>query len=383
MQWWEVRPDGQVGRLASAPTPSSAKDVAVAPLDPIARSLGQHPLAAALEDGWPLVDGSALVARDGALARVRLLDGAVVETVANAFPLKSARCHPLSLARAGDAFGFVCGEPRGTTALYRWDPAQARLMELHAFDRPREVLSFGNGSLAARGSCTTADLGEAKVGEQAWCIIEANGAERELHLHGEDVDGARLVVLSDGREALVRPPSGGDLSTARLSLTAGNHATHIPLSMPSLSADVARVLRLGVWMDGFEERRPGVVAGWIDGAGSVVGIEIATDGVTRVGQYIRDPGAVIVSGRWGFGWTASRRGFETTDGGMTWRQEDELPDSVASASGVRERACGPIGCVTGGWLRVGLGCPCLGDAPGATSLLETSVSRHGPARLRL
>jgi hypothetical protein len=108
-------------------------------------------------------------------------------------------------------------------------------------------------------------------------------------------------------------------------------------------------------MDGFEERRPGVVGGWIEAAGSIVGIEIAAAGEARVGEYIRDAGGPVASGRWAFGWTASRRGFETTDGGMTWAKEIPLPDPIASGRAVRERACGPIGCIAAGWLRVGWG----------------------------
>ncbi len=85
---------------------------------------GPRPLASAIEAGWPLKDGTALVARDGALARVRTSDGALVENVGAAFPLNPARCHPLPLSFDGavaprgyevGALGFVCGEPRGRT----------------------------------------------------------------------------------------------------------------------------------------------------------------------------------------------------------------------------------------------------------------------------
>jgi hypothetical protein len=96
-----------------------------------------------------------------------------------------------------------------------------------------------------------------------------------------------------------------------------------------------------------------VVGGWIDVAGSVLGIEIGVDGETRVGEYVRDAGAPVVSGRWGFGWTASRRGFETTDGGMSWTKDLELPEPIAPSRAVRERACGPVGCIAAGWMRVG------------------------------
>jgi len=98
-----------------------------------------------------------------------------------------------------------------------------------------------------------------------------------------------------------------------------------------------------------------VVAGWVDGGGSVVGVEIRVDGEARVGEYIRDAGAPIVAGRWGLGWTASRRGFETTDGGMTWQKDVDLPDPLPAAQSVPVRACGPIGCIAEGWLRVGWG----------------------------
>jgi hypothetical protein len=357
VQWWEVRPDGQTGVLSSPPAVSAAPGYGPSPADPLARTFGPRPLVIAIEDGWPLVDGSALVARDGALARVRLSDGALVETVANAFSLKPARCHPISLAHPRDrtALAFVCGEPRGQTAIYVWEASSSRLVELRRFREPREVLGFGNGALAARGPCA-ADAGDQPhEGDQPWCLMLPGGAWAEMHFRGDEVDRARLVVLSDGRAALVHPPRDGELSTARLTITDGERSQNLPLSMPMLHDDVARALRLGVWMDGFEERRPGVMGGWIDAAGSVVGVEIALDGDTRVGEYIRDAGAPVVSGRLAFGWTASRRGFETTDGGMTWTKEIDLPDPIGAPSVGRERACGPVGCLTAGWMRIGWG----------------------------
>ena len=169
-QWWEVRPDGQVGRLASAP---GAGDDAAAPPkgDPSARTFGARPLATAIEDGWPLTDGTALVARDGALGRIQLSNGALVESVPDAFPMKPARCHPVSLAGKRDpgAFGFVCGEARGRTVVYRYAPASGRLVELRRFDNAREVLGFGNGALAARGPCA-ADAVQGEVAGDAKAV---------------------------------------------------------------------------------------------------------------------------------------------------------------------------------------------------------------------
>ena len=390
MQWWAVLPEGQTGWLASPPAPTMNReqtndsgrrpDPAAIRAGAGAMPLGPRPLVAAVEDGWPMTDGTALVARDGFLVRVRVADGAVVEAEADAFSLKPSRCHPLSLARAAEpsAFGFVCGEPRGSTVVFRWDGEESRLIELRRFDSPREVLASGSGGLAVRGACGDPVVGRrrepgdsAEPGDhpgsgepslrdrQDWCLMTPDGDWSEMHFSGAGVDRARIVVLSSRRVALVRPPEGGDLSSARLTVTDGVtdavRATHLPLRLEPVAPEVARALRWGVWMDGFEERRPGVLGGWVDAAGSILGVEITLDGQLQVGEYIRDAGAPVASGRWAFGWTASRGGFETTDGGMTWAKELALPEPIAEPRSGRDRHCGPIGCLTAGWLRVGWG----------------------------
>jgi hypothetical protein len=407
--WWEVRPDGHIGRLGGPPTAPVGAEAATSP-DPSAlaaanavrvldrhdgvrgalpdglRAFGPRPLATAIADGWPLVDGTALVARDGSLARIRLSDGALVETVTDAFPVKPARCHPVSLARPRDkgAFGFVCGAPHGPTVVYRYSPADGRLAEARRFDGPREVLAFGNGALAVRGVCAPGAAEDAIAGDRAFCIMPPGGAWSELHVRGDDVDRATPVVLHDGRVALVRPPRGDDLSTMRLTLTeglpGGAPSTHLPVRMPPMRADVARALRTGVWMDGFEERRDGVLGGWVDAGGSVVGVEIALDGQATVGSYIRAASDVFVSGRWGLGWTASRRGTETVDGGMTWKDFD-VPDPIGLPRTHRQRACGPIGCLAAGWMRVGWGEP--ERAPVQEPPLDRAPPPHAPPRLEL
>ena len=296
VEWWDVTTDGVLGRFSSAEPRSGEPAQPVANPGPSAlagpptrrtlnsatRSFGLLPLKSAIEDGWPLSDGTALVARDGTLARVQLTDGALVEAVADAFPLKPARCHGISLASArepGD-FGFVCGEPLGATIVYRWDAASARLAELHRFGTPREVLAFGNGALGVRGPCASSTPGDgagdtgATGSEQAWCLMAPGAAWQERRF---PVD-ARLVVLSDGRVVLVQPPRGGDLASARLTIIDGPRVSEVPIVPSPLRSEVAPALRTGIWMDGFEERRPGVVGGWIDAAGSIVGIEIAASG---------------------------------------------------------------------------------------------------------
>lgn len=412
---------------ASASAPRSAASVEAnrdeSVQDAGTRIFGKRPLAAAIEDGWPLTDGTAVVARDGALGRVRLSDGALTEVVQGAFPLKPARCHPLSLTRpnAVGAFGFVCGEPRGTTVIYAFDPLRGRLTELKKFDRPRVVTSAGNGAIAVRGPCaedgdasatpreptriepkTDAGAGDAGLAESRsdagkddraeneraelaakasapqvhpFCVLGHDNAWREVHVRG-DVGAERVVVLADGKIAVVSPPEG-QTTPARLTLLEKGRAVTLPVVFPKVTADIARVLRLGVWLDGFEERRPGVVGGWIEAGGSMLGVEIALDGKATPGQFIRDAGLPFVSGKYGFGWTASRRGYETTDGGMTWTSL-ELPEPLVSVSKVEKRACGPVGCLAAGWLRVGWGEVKKAAVPAAPPPHRSTVSASLP-----
>ena len=439
--WFEVRSDGSIARLGTAPRDAKGKiaPMPVAPprpypgwpggypggypppyptmypqpvpapqptstlslretndtpdekQDPGVKIFGKRPLAAAIEDGWPLTDGTAVVARDGALGRVRLSDGALTELVQGAFPLKPARCHPVSLTRANavGAFGFVCGEPRGTTIIYAYEPFRGRLAEIKRFDKPRVVSSSGNGALAVRGSCAedaepagpprpepvklvdVRDAGkdaaiktEAKKDEKKeeekksapeihpYCVLGHDNTWREIHVRG-DIGGERVVVLTDGKIIVVSPPQSAG-APARLTILDKGKATTVPVVFPKVTNDVARVLRLGLWLDGFEERKPGVIGGWVEAGGSMLGLEIGIDGKAVPGQFIRDAGMPFVAGRYGFGWTQSRRGYETTDGGMTWTSI-ELPEPLTPIAKVERRACGPIGCLASGWLRVGWG----------------------------
>jgi hypothetical protein len=356
LQWWRVGPDLRAEPVEQDPHHDSRRTH----LEPASREAsklsGTRGLAAAVTDGWPLADGTALIARDGSLTRVRLADGSCVEEAADAFAMNPARCHPFSLATPRDrgAFGYTCGEPRGQTRIYVWQAGQSRLAEVRRFYEPRQVNAFGNGTLAVRGPCQglAGSLGSETT---VWCVMLPGGRFAERIVRGA---GARLVVLSDGRTAVLSPPTDGDLATVRLAVAEsaeGSRESFQPVVLPELTSDVARALRFGVWMDGFEERKPGWLSGWVDFAGSALGIEIALSGQAHLGEYIRDAGAPLVAGRWGFVWTASRRGFETTDGGMTWTKGISLPDPLPQSGGYRERVCGPVGCLEAGWVRIGWG----------------------------
>ena len=131
-----VRPRGFLvqasGDVEPAPprTPSPVREMPAAEPAPAGfHPFGAHPLTTALEDGWPVGDDEALVARDGALGRIRLSNGELLDVVAGAFSMSPSRCHPLALGHADDprAFGFVCtglgAEPRlkpGSLRAVRW-----------------------------------------------------------------------------------------------------------------------------------------------------------------------------------------------------------------------------------------------------------------------
>ena len=179
--------------------------------------------------------------------------------------------------------------------------------------------------------------------------------------------GERAVALADGRFVIVSPPQGEPRRRpthgGRLPSAVGDKqgrelmATSVPiLSVRRPRRATARVLDVGVWLDGFEERRPGVLGGWIEAAGTMVGLEICARWIgARGGRWSKRPGCRWSSGRYGLGWTSARTAFETIDGGMTWRSVD-VPQPLKPPREVESRACGPIGCGTAaGWIRIGWG----------------------------
>ncbi len=354
---YDVHADGQATRAPDAHVDATEADARTSSREPTG-PLGPNALAAAIEDGWPAGDGTAIVARDGAIARVRLDDGGIAEIAPGAYDLRPSRCHPIALGAKGGV-GFVCGEPRGATILYAFDPARGRMDELRRFASPRAVLASGNGAVAVHGACDPSAPSDTSDHAHHYCVRTREGAWREIRVEG-DVGGERVVVLADGRVVIVSPPQG-NLAAARVTILEGERARGVPLAFsplaksgPPMSVDVQRVLDVGVWLDGFEERRPGVVGGWIEAAGTMLGVEVDLEGHVRFGQYVRDAGKTMVSGRYGLGWTPSLLGLETTDGGMTWTPI-AVPAPIAVGRAVASRACGPIGCSAAGWLKIGWG----------------------------
>jgi hypothetical protein len=316
--------------------------------------LGKRPLRAAVEDGWPDTDESAVVARAGAVARVSLKDGSVLAIAEDAFPEGRASCHAARLGLHG--VGFLCGEREGPTVVYEWAPPLG-VKQVLRFDKPRVVAASGNGALVIRGRCTDTDAAD-EPDARWYCVRAPAGDLREIRVKGYDLGVERVVGLGDGRIAVLVPPRGG--SPGALSIIAGATTTSVALTLPTEPRGSAREIKRGMWLDGFEERAPGVLGGWVESGGPFVGVEITLDGKVKAGELHEELGGAIFGGRFAVALGDGGHGFETSDGGMTWAPFD-MPDRDEEARAAPSRGCGPAGCALPGWVRVGWGAPATPD----------------------
>lgn len=370
---WILRGDGHFTR-----------DVAAPPAPPTAPSraepgpFGGNPLRAAIEDGWPDGEGTAVVARHGALARVRLADGATLFLDDDAFAEAEARCHALPLGRG---IGFACGEPDRGTIIHQLVRGAAgegaiAMREVMRFAKARKVVPSGNGALVIGGRCSDDDEDAGTDEGAVHCVRTAAGTTRELRLRGSAA-AARLVALGDGRVAILVPPSAD--RQGQLTLLDGERPVHVALRFEDAAGDGASpttkagagdeepeadaragldpIVR-GTWLEGLQEVEPGVLAGWIEAGGPVAGYRITLDGRVELGEVVEQD-AALVAGPFGLAFDAGGRAMETTDFGRTW-VEREIVAIDLDARDVA-RACGPAGCALPGALRVGWGEPASAD----------------------
>jgi hypothetical protein len=388
---YEVRPEGDFGKItARTGSGEHARDATVGkgaplPVSDFAKTFGARPLALAVTDGIPLSDGTVLVARDGAIARIRLADGAIVDTARDAYPLRPSHCHGIAIGEINGVpgAGFVCAEPQGRTHVYRYAPERRGLELALAFENPRIVLPAANGAVAVRGRCAEDAANATPVpgvpsSEVAYCVRDAYGVVREQILTA-NVDNARVVALKDGTLAVIVPPRN-ELGNGHLTLAGRSGAKTVAITFDGDNEAARRAIAQGMWLDGFEERQPGVLSGWIEHAGTMLGVEVDLGGRARHGAYVRDAGTVMVSGRFGLGWTASQRGFETTDGGTTWRAI-ELPEPIAPKNAGGVRGCNAVGCVLEGWIRVGWGEVPPAPPPAPNSIAVSRLQATNPLEL--
>lgn len=358
------------------------------PPPPAVGPLGKLPLREAILHGMPDAPDSALVAKDGVLARVRLSDGKLLEIESQAFPAGSS-CNGIPL---GDGFGFVCGQERGATVVYAYKKPLA-LEPVMRFDEPRFVAPSGNGALVVRGPCTGKQAGA--VG--AYCVRTRDGRTSEMRVRG-DLGVERLVALSDGSTAVLVPPRLGAPGTLTL-IGADGGAKTVRLKLPKDDVQGVAMLKKGLWLEGFVEResaggddKPSAksvvdkvlrkkgknalgsdktpkakppkakwkkqLAGWVVAAGPFVGVRVDLDGTVHVGRIESDIDRALISTDLALVLGRGGSASESIDGGFEWR-EVELPADTggpvarAASAESAERGCSRVGCVAGAWMRVG------------------------------
>lgn len=308
------------------------------------RPLGSRPLETAVLHGFPLPNGEALVATSGSLFRVRLSDGAALDSTRRAYTGVS----PCDAVALGAGAGFVCGEPGGATRIYAHvAPLSLRLvLEL---GEPRRVAPNGRGALVVTGGCETGS-----ASEPLYCVLPPGG---EPYLVARGSETERVVALSDGRAAVIEPPRNRFKGTLTLA-GPGYRSTPLALSLPKLRDEaLSGLVAQGFWLDSMEETADGKLRGFIAGAVSFAGVRVALDGKVELGDAEQSLERSYVSGRYGLSIGRGGGARETTDGGFSWSDVDlpSEPELKPERSFGHPNGCTQLGCAFAGWLRVGWG----------------------------
>lgn len=346
--------------------------------------LGKKPLRVALERGYPDSLNTAVVASEGALVRVSLETGAVLDTVKHAYPDAHAECTGIALASRGsagptkpeDSFGFVCGSPGGPTAIYAFE-RPLKLRQVMRFAQPRTVVESGQGAIVVRGACADNDDHSET---RPFCIRFADGSTREVRIRG-DVGAERVVALADGRVVILVPPRLG--TQGQISILSGKDSKHVVLKMPESGAP--REVETGMWLEGFHQTAEDEISGWVEAGGPTFGVSIKLDGTLSLGEIVDEPNGVLIGGRFALAMRANGPMLESVDTGKTWK-EIELPRMDESGDQPRGRRCSAVGCVLPGWQKIGWGTTAheddLRDAPAPPTMKLSSIKTPaGPLAL--
>ncbi len=300
---------------------------------------GERLLEAAVLSGFPDGNGGAFVATGGSLLRVALTTGRVLERRDRAYATL-AECQGV---RFGSGVGFVCGQGRDWTRIYRVTQPFG-LEQVRELPGARAVSDSGSGALVIHGGCG------APSGSRAHCVLRADGSATDVQTVGER---DRVVALADGRVAVVTPPDAK--SAGSLAVWQGGTAKRSALSSSSKDARQKSLLQQGVWLDGMVESKPGVLSGWVVSAGPFAGVELALDGKLSVRRTQDNAGRALFAGSRALSLGENGLASETTDGGVEW-QSVELPpetDLRAALTQGQRQGCSAVGCSFAGFVRVG------------------------------
>ena len=318
---------------------------------PPAGPFGRKPLRTAVLYGWPLGGRTAVVAAGGALGHIRLRDGKLLDVAERAYP-DGGPCQAVAL---GEGIGFVCGREGGGTVVYRFE-LPLSMHPVLSFDDPRFVGSSGNGALVIRGSCSTTS--DAAAGQTRYCIRTRQGTLKPISITG-DRGVERIVSLRDGRTVVLMPPRPG-AAGGLVIIEADGSTRPVKLRLPKRDRKLAKLLRTGLWMEGFVEYPAGKLSGWVVAGGPFVGVRVGLNGKVRVGRLRSEVEHTLLAGRLALSLGTEGQALQSTNGGLDWREFD-LPVQSArlfergrdEAEAGIERGCSAVGCAFGPWVRIG------------------------------
>jgi len=304
-------------------------------------SAGDSPQRSAVASGFLESTDVAVLARNSELLRVKLSTGHVMKVGRHA--LDGDTCSPL---RLGASDGFVCHNGANETLIYRY-LRNFSLVKIGSFKGPRRVSASSSGALTISGSCASA-LGTSK---DAHCVLFPGGEAREVRVN-HALGGEKVLGMLDGTVLILTPPARGHMGSVRI-WGAKKQKNSAPIKWPALDADSLRLLRYGVWLDGF--RLEGAeIRGWVMDNATLVGVKLRVDGKLTPGDPIPIGAHPLLSGPYALVPAGDGTARESTDGGMSWNEVPLPMDERTILTSREQRAgCSAVGCVLGDWLRIG------------------------------
>ena len=337
---------------------------------------------AAVLSGAAVGDGTAFGVAQGAIARVDLATGHIVDIVPEGFEAGLA-CEAI---RAGDDVLFACAWDRyqGRGGYVLRSRGGALPVVERAFSDAGSFVADDDGALAYTGSCALSprvyDPDDAGRGEPSpeprlrpiLCVRRAprhpgdaaEWVERAVEIPLGAALAAWIPRRDGGAAALIVPGAAlpDPVGSSRARDEGGVRVIRVDREVlgfrwSSASWSMSGLNRARILDRSFHARADGSIDAWMaparDGGLPVwLAVTVAADGTTSAHPLPPDLGAMQVTGA--FGVAISRRGelFETLDHGGTWRAAgaSPLPPEAASTGG-----CSALGCVLGAVVRVGWG----------------------------
>ncbi len=295
--------------------------------------------------GFPDGRGGAYVATGGALLRLDLATGRVLERRERAYA-GAGECQGVRLGKTG--VGFVCGQAQELTRLYRVTQPLG-LEPVLELPGARVVSDSGSGGLVIHGACLRPSTKVFAAGTPH-CILPPSGAAFEVQTFGER---DRVLSLADGRAVVVTPPDKRAGGSLRIEGPAGSST--VPFRSLRQEPRQKKLLEQGVWLDGMVESKAGVLSGWVVGAGPFAGVELGLDGKLTLRRIQDDAAHALFAGPRALVLGENGLAQESTDAGAEW-QGVELPPELdlkgRTASGAKQ-GCTALGCAFAGLTRIG------------------------------